>query len=92
MAETIALVGGETLLGRELREVLGETALGQHLRLVAAAEEESGTLTEIGGNPAFLAKLDPDRPKLVAFESVYSMDGDIAPIAELCDVAETHAR
>src|SRR5580658_9990119 len=60
LAETIALVGGETLLGRELREVLGETALGQHLRLVAAAEEESGTLTEIGGNPAFLAKLDPD--------------------------------
>ena len=28
------------------------------------------------------------RPKLVCFESVYSMDGDIAPIGELCDVAE----
>ena len=37
-----------------------------------------------------LAELDPDVPKLVAFESVYSMDGDIAPIAELCDVAEAH--
>jgi len=37
-----------------------------------------------------LAALDPDRPKLVAFESVYSMDGDIAPIAELCDVADKH--
>ena len=37
-----------------------------------------------------LADLDPDRPKLVAFESVYSMDGDIAPIAEICDVAEAH--
>ena len=37
-----------------------------------------------------LAELDPARPKLVAFESVYSMDGDIAPIAELCDVAEAH--
>jgi 5-aminolevulinate synthase len=37
-----------------------------------------------------LSSLDPDRPKLVAFESVYSMDGDIAPIAELCDVAEKH--
>jgi 5-aminolevulinate synthase len=37
-----------------------------------------------------LASLDPDRPKLVAFESVYSMDGDIAPIGELCDVAEKH--
>jgi 5-aminolevulinate synthase len=35
-----------------------------------------------------LAAADPSRPKLVAFESVYSMDGDIAPIAEICDVAE----
>lgn len=37
-----------------------------------------------------LARLDPAAPKLVAFESVYSMDGDIAPIAELCDVADRH--
>ena len=35
-----------------------------------------------------LAALDPSCPKLVAFESVYSMDGDIAPIAEICDVAD----
>jgi 5-aminolevulinate synthase len=32
----------------------------------------------------------PDVPKLVAFESVYSMDGDIAPIAEILDVCEKH--
>ncbi len=37
-----------------------------------------------------LKTLDPDAPKLVAFESVYSMDGDIAPIAEFCDVAERY--
>ena len=37
-----------------------------------------------------MADLDPARPKLVAFESVYSMDGDIAPIGELCDVAERY--
>lgn len=35
-----------------------------------------------------LAADDPVAPKLVAFESVYSMDGDIAPIKELCDVAD----
>jgi 5-aminolevulinate synthase len=43
-------------------------------------------------DPADLARLldcvPIDRPKLVCFESVYSMDGDIAPIGELCDVAD----
>src|SRR5690606_13471492 len=37
-----------------------------------------------------MSRYPADRPKLVAFESVYSMDGDIAPIAEICDVAEKH--
>ncbi len=37
-----------------------------------------------------LRRVDPGRAKLVAFESVYSMDGDIAPIEEYCDVAEEH--
>jgi 5-aminolevulinate synthase len=37
-----------------------------------------------------LSQVDRSRPKIVAFESVYSMDGDIAPIARLCDVAERH--
>jgi 5-aminolevulinate synthase len=35
-----------------------------------------------------LQAIDPRRPKLIAFESVYSMDGDIAPIAEFCDIAD----
>src|ERR1700674_4862690 len=45
-------------------------------------------------DPADLARLlegvPAERPKLVCFESVYSMDGDIAPIAALCDVAERY--
>jgi 5-aminolevulinate synthase len=37
-----------------------------------------------------LARVAPERPKLVCFESVYSMDGDIAPVGELCDAAERY--
>jgi 5-aminolevulinate synthase len=39
---------------------------------------------------AMLAESDPATPKLIAFESVYSMDGDFGPIAEICAVAERH--
>ncbi|QDH16068.1 5-aminolevulinate synthase [Oecophyllibacter saccharovorans] len=37
-----------------------------------------------------LKELPPDVPKIIAFESVYSMDGDIAPIEEICDLADKY--
>ncbi len=37
-----------------------------------------------------LAALPAGQPKLIAFESVYSMDGDIAPIAAICDLADRY--
>ncbi len=37
-----------------------------------------------------LAAAAPETPKLIAFESIYSMDGDVADIAAICDLAETY--
>src|ERR1700692_1931468 len=37
-----------------------------------------------------LAAAAPDRPKLIVFESLYSMDGDVAPIGRICDLAERY--
>ncbi|MEM8973384.1 MAG: 5-aminolevulinate synthase [Pseudomonadota bacterium] len=37
-----------------------------------------------------LSELPVERTKLIAFESVYSMDGDVAPIEKICDLADTY--
>src|SRR5690606_37344498 len=37
-----------------------------------------------------LSKVDHDVPKMIVFESVYSMDGSIGPIREICDLAEKY--
>ncbi len=37
-----------------------------------------------------LKEIPKERPKVIAFESVYSMDGDIAPLAEICDLADKY--
>ncbi|MFF4221822.1 5-aminolevulinate synthase [Streptomyces abikoensis] len=37
-----------------------------------------------------LASYGPDRPKLIVFESVYSMDGDVSPLTAILDLAERH--
>ena len=39
---------------------------------------------------ALLADADPLAPKLIAFESVYSMEGDVSPIAAICDLADKY--
>ncbi|WP_448663983.1 5-aminolevulinate synthase [Sphingomonas sp. CJ20] len=43
---------------------------------------------DVGHLEELLQSVDPARPKIIAFESVYSMDGDVAPIAAICDLAD----
>lgn len=45
---------------------------------------------DLGHLESLLAAAPPEAPKLIAFESVYSMDGDIAPIGAICDLAEKY--
>ena len=45
---------------------------------------------DIAALEKLLAQVDINRPKIIAFESVYSMEGDIAPIKEICDLADKY--
>mgnify|MGYP000049970837 CR=1 FL=1 len=56
----------------------------------SGAEKRIWKHNDVADLERHLAALDPDRPKVIAFESVYSMDGDIAPITEILDVAERY--
>ncbi len=58
MSDTIALVGSETLMGRELRDLLAGNSLGADVRLVAGDDASSGVLSEHAGEAAVLTKLD----------------------------------
>ena len=54
------------------------------------AERQIWTHNDLTDLEAKLAAQPLERPKLIAFESVYSMDGDIAPIREICDLANKY--
>jgi 5-aminolevulinate synthase len=45
---------------------------------------------DVGHLESLLCQVPRSRPKVIAFESVYSMDGDIAPLGAICDLAEEY--
>ena len=55
------------------------------------AEKRIFRHNDLGDLEAQLASVERERPKLIAFESVYSMDGDFGDINGVCDLAERHS-
>jgi 5-aminolevulinate synthase len=56
----------------------------------SGAEKKIWRHNDLAHLEELLRAADPARAKLIAFESVYSMDGDIAPIGAICDLAERY--
>jgi 5-aminolevulinate synthase len=56
----------------------------------SSCEKQIFRHNDVGHLEALLAAADPARPKLIAIESLYSMDGDVAPIHRICDLAERY--
>ncbi len=93
---TSGYVANEAVLSTLAGEMPGAVVLSDalnHASMIAGirhsrAEKHVFRHNDPGHLADLLAAIGADRPKLVCFESVYSMDGDIAPIAALCDVAD----
>jgi len=56
----------------------------------AKCEKQIFRHNDMGHLEELLQATDRRRPKLIVFESLYSMDGDVAPIGRICDLAERH--
>ena len=56
----VAIVGGQSLVGREIRSLLSQQHFPAHVRLIGADEEEVGAVTEQDGEPVVVSSLDQD--------------------------------
>jgi len=56
----------------------------------SACEKQIWRHNDLGHLEQLLQAADPARPKLIVFESLYSMDGDVAPVHAICELAERH--
>jgi aspartate-semialdehyde dehydrogenase len=96
----IALVGSESLMGREIRDIAANSTPGISLKLIAAEDEQAGSLTRVGDTPAVIGGLDADALAGVravilaggadsARQALALLDGDDATaIIDLTDFAE----
>jgi 5-aminolevulinate synthase len=80
-------------LARQIPNAIVYSDAYNHASMIAGIRHSRGEYhvfrhNDVGHLRDLLASADPSRPKIIAFESVYSMDGDIAPIAAICDLAD----
>jgi len=90
--ESLALVGSQTLMGREVRDLLSGSILGHELRLIAAESDEAGKITAQAGEPALVTPLAGENLEFVqtiflagAVDSVEKLR-ELAPRANLIDL------
>ena len=82
-------------LGSRLKDCVILSDAGNHASMIEGIRHSRATKiiwkhNDVADLESKLAALPQDVPKIVAFESVYSMDGDIAPIEAIVDVAEKY--
>jgi len=82
-------------LGAELPGCLLLSDATNHASMIAGirharAEKRIFAHNDLADLERKLADLDPARPKVVVFESIYSMDGDVAPVTAMCDLADRY--
>ena len=95
---TSGYVANEAVLSTLARELPGTVVFSDahnHASMIAGirnsrAEKHIFRHNDPADLARLLARVRPGAPRLVCFESVYSMDGDIAPIGALCDVADQY--
>jgi 5-aminolevulinate synthase len=93
---TSGYVANDAVLSTLARELPGTIVFSDalnHASMIAGirnsrAEKHIFRHNDLADLARLLERAPADRPKLVCFESVYSMDGDIASVGELCDVAD----
>jgi 5-aminolevulinate synthase len=72
-----------------LSDALNHNSMIEGIRQ-AACERAIFRHNDVSHLEELLRAAGPDRPKLIACESLYSMDGDVAPLAKICDLAERY--
>jgi 5-aminolevulinate synthase len=95
---TSAFVANDTTLAtlqKLMPDVIVFSDAKNHASMIAGirhggAEKRIFNNNDVADLERQLASVPRDRPKIIAFESVYSMDGSIAPIAAICDLADKY--